>query len=186
MHEPGQLTEELSNATEDQLRALGSPVRIRILRLCLDTERTNKELAEALRLNPATTLRHVRQLVTNGFLEPTETRRGARGSVERPYRATQLTCRLALDDVGHPELAMQVHVAVADAYLAELREAGTQAIRGQARGLTRLSATSQQEFVRRITEVLDEFGDRNEDGGEALSFLWSLNKAPSIDATLDM
>lgn len=178
MGESGPLADELFAATEDQLRALGSPVRIRILRLCLDTDRTNKELADALGLNPATTLRHVRQLVGNGFLEPTATRRGARGSVERPYRATQLTCRLALDDVGHPELAMQVHVAVADAYLTELREAGAEAIRGQARGLTRLSASSRREFVRRITELLDEFGDRDEEGGETLSFLWSLNKAP--------
>ncbi|HKS00236.1 MAG TPA: ArsR family transcriptional regulator, partial [Arthrobacter sp.] len=34
-------------------RALSSPLRLRILRLCLHQSRTNKEIAELLGLNPA-------------------------------------------------------------------------------------------------------------------------------------
>ena len=45
-------------------------------------------LAELLDLNPASCLHHVRTLVDTGFLVEQETRRGARGSRERPYLAS--------------------------------------------------------------------------------------------------
>ncbi|MFD1050595.1 ArsR/SmtB family transcription factor [Kibdelosporangium lantanae] len=55
-------------ATVEELKALGHPVRWRILRLCLDRALTNKELSVELDLAPATTLRHVRALVKTNFL----------------------------------------------------------------------------------------------------------------------
>ena len=72
-------------------RALSSPVRLRILRLCLHKARTNKEIAEALALNPATTLHHVRTLLATGFLAAEAPRTGNRGAKEIPYRATGLS-----------------------------------------------------------------------------------------------
>src|SRR5262245_44839912 len=48
------------SATEAEARALASAVRLRIMRLCLDRPLTNKEIAERLGVNPATTLHHVR------------------------------------------------------------------------------------------------------------------------------
>lgn len=72
-------------------RALSSPVRLRILRLCLHKPRTNKEIAEVLDLNPATALHHVRTLMATGFLKAEEPRTGNRGAKEIPYRATGLS-----------------------------------------------------------------------------------------------
>lgn len=72
-------------------RALSSPVRLRILRYCLHQPRSNKEIAEHLELNPATSLHHVRTLLETGFLAAEEPRRGRRGAREVPYRATGLS-----------------------------------------------------------------------------------------------
>lgn len=81
-------------------RALASPLRMRILRLCLHEPRTNKELAEELGLNPGSMLHHVRSLVATGFLEAAEPRRGARGAREVPYRATRRSWRTPVPGVG--------------------------------------------------------------------------------------
>ena len=71
-------------ATHDEARALSNPLRLRILRLCLDRAMTNEELAARLGLNAGTMLHHVRLLVATGFLAAEDERRGARGAVERP------------------------------------------------------------------------------------------------------
>ena len=71
-------------ALQAKARALASPLRLRILRLCLHEARTNRELAEELGINPGTLLHHVRSLTTNGFLVAEEPRKGARGAREVP------------------------------------------------------------------------------------------------------
>jgi DNA-binding transcriptional ArsR family regulator len=81
-------------------RALSSPLRLRILRLCLHHARTNKEIADLLGLNPASTFHHVRTLVATGFLEPQEERRGRRGAREVPYLATRRSWGHHVDDVA--------------------------------------------------------------------------------------
>ena len=56
-------------ATLAEARAMAHPDRLRIIRLTFDAELTNKQLADQLGRDPATTLHHVRTLVDNGFLE---------------------------------------------------------------------------------------------------------------------
>src|SRR6478752_3195438 len=75
-------------ADEAEAKAVASPLRLRILRITLHEPHTNKEIAEVLGLNPASVLHHVRTLVDTGFLIEQPTRRGARGSRERPYLAS--------------------------------------------------------------------------------------------------
>src|SRR3954453_23613601 len=75
-------------ADEAEAKALASTLRLRILRATLHEPHTNKEIAQALGLNPASVLHHVRTLVDTGFLIEQPTRRGARGSRERPYLAS--------------------------------------------------------------------------------------------------
>lgn len=75
-------------ATDAEARALASGLRLRILRLCLDEELTNREIAETFDLHPATVLHHVRTLVDTGYLEALPARRGRRGAREIPYRTT--------------------------------------------------------------------------------------------------
>lgn len=71
-------------------KALSVPLRWRVLRLCVHEERTNRELATILDVNPATMLHHVRTLVGAGYLEALPARRGTRGAREIPYVATRL------------------------------------------------------------------------------------------------
>ena len=80
--------EPRNEATPADLKALAHPLRMRILRLCLHESITNKQIAERLDLDPATSLYHVRQLAQNGFLDVEPVRTGKRGALEKPYRAT--------------------------------------------------------------------------------------------------
>jgi DNA-binding transcriptional ArsR family regulator len=73
---------------EARMKALSSPLRLRVLRLCAFESRTNKELAELLGVNPGTMLHHVRTLVSTGYLAAEPERAGAQGAREVPYRAT--------------------------------------------------------------------------------------------------
>jgi len=62
------------DATPEEMRALGHPLRWRILRLTLDTPLTNKQIAERLGRDPGTVLHHVRELVRTGFLAADDVR----------------------------------------------------------------------------------------------------------------
>src|SRR5438270_12273065 len=106
-------------ATDAERKALASGLRLRILQLCLDEPRTNREIAERLGRNPATTLHHVRTLVDTGFLAAEPVRRGARGSREIPYRATGLSW--ALDFGGE---AAGPSAVMLDTFLEEARAVG--------------------------------------------------------------
>jgi DNA-binding transcriptional ArsR family regulator len=166
-------------ATVEELRALGHPVRWRILRLCVDEALTNQQLAHRIEGSPATTLRHVRALVEAGFLAAEPVRTGERGALERPYRATGRTWGLVVDaEAGPTGLGQQVELAVLAAHRAEMIDAGPDATRDAGRGLLRLRPDSAQELRVRLTALLAEFAARDEPGGERLSYLWSLVARP--------
>lgn len=146
-------------ATEAEARALASAVRLRILRLCLDRALTNKQIAERLGANPATTLHHVRTLVATGFLDPQEARRGTRGAREVPYLATGKSWTLDVSDVPAPARGLQ---AMIDAFLGEIEGALAEepaAVRATRLGL-RLTARDRDEFDRRLNALLEEFRGR--------------------------
>ncbi|SDM45255.1 ArsR/SmtB family transcription factor [Allokutzneria albata] len=165
-------------ATVAELKVLGHPLRWRILRLCLDQALTNQQIAQRLEMSPATTLRHVRALVTAEFLEAQEVRTGARGALERPYRATGRTRGLVALDLDAAELVQQMDLALLSAHRAELAQAGPDASRDIARGVLRLNAESQAELNRRLGTLLAEFEAREDPAGEPLSYLWSLALRP--------
>lgn len=83
-------------AAQARIRALSSPTRLRVLRLCAFESRTNKELAELLDVNPGTMLHHVRTLVQTGYLAAEPDRVGAQGAREVPYRATGRSWRTSM------------------------------------------------------------------------------------------
>jgi DNA-binding transcriptional ArsR family regulator len=157
-------------ATDAEARALASGLRLRILRLTLDEPLSNREIATALRLNPATVLHHVRTLVDTGFLEATEARRGRRGSREIPYRATGKSWYLTTP-LGTS--------SIVEAFLTEL-----QAVPEEQRDLVRLGlrlpAAELEEFRTRLGDLIQEFHDRPRDpDGEP----WSLFVALHPDTT---
>jgi DNA-binding transcriptional ArsR family regulator len=165
-------------ASVEELRALAHPARWRILRLCVDSSLTNQEIAERMSMSPATTLRHVRALVGAGFLVAEPVRPGVRGSRERPYRATGRTWGLVAVDLDEPELVQRVDLAILAAHRAELLEAGPESGRDLSRGVLRLGPDSLNELRGRMDALLIEFHDRDEAGGERLSYLWSLAARP--------
>jgi predicted ArsR family transcriptional regulator len=145
-------------------RALASPLRMRILRLCLHESRTNQELAEELDINPGTLLHHVRSLVATGFLAPEEPRPGSRGAKEIPYRATRRSWKSGGDDLG-PMLV----------------ETFLQEIEGLAPGeliITRLgvklNAAHRRELSARFMALFEEYKDRPADpDGEPISLMYA-------------
>ena len=104
----------LRDATPQEMRTLGHPLRLRILRLTLDQPMTNKELARRLGRDPGTVLHHVKRLVAGGFLAADPVRdevleAGADSSIS----ALRLGVRLRKADLA--ELRRQIH-ALGDEY----------------------------------------------------------------------
>ncbi|MHA7132321.1 ArsR/SmtB family transcription factor [Oerskovia turbata] len=155
-------------------RALASTLRVRILRICLDEPRTNKEIAQALGKNPATTLHHVRTLVARGFLAAQPERTGARGAREVPYLATGKSWRTDLGPGGHQVLL--------DAFLEELSAADPASVDMGRLGL-RLDTAGREELSARLNEVLEEFRQREPVAGGAP---WSVFVAIHHDASRDV
>jgi DNA-binding transcriptional ArsR family regulator len=148
-------------ATEAEARALASTLRLRILRLCLDDELTNKEIAHRLGLNPGSVLHHVRRLVDTGFLRALPERQGSRGSREIPYQATRKSWELTGLKERLPGLPSPSRVML-QTFLEELAEAG-----GEMGDASRLALTLTkehfEEFTERIGAILDEFAARPPD-----------------------
>ena len=136
-------------ATDAEARALASTVRLRILRLCRGEPRTNKEIADALGKDPATTLHHVRRLVDTGFLQPQATRRGTR-SWEIPYLTTGKSWRLSTPAGGR---------TMVDMFLDEVAQAAPDQVDTAWLGL-QLSADDMTEFRQRLRSLLDDFAER--------------------------
>lgn len=151
---------------EARMRALSSPVRLRILRLCAFDARTNKELAELLGVNPGTMLHHVRTLVATGFLAAEDERSGAQGAREVPYRATGLSWRTPL--LGGSRVLVET-------FLQQIEGLDPDEVDTTWLGL-RLNAEHKQELKRRLHELAQEFTDRGPDAdGESLSLFTALH-----------
>lgn len=144
---------------------MASPLRLRILRLCLDAPLTNKQIAAALDRDPASILHHVRTLVRTGFLAAEGERRGARGAREVPYRATGKSWVL---DVVDPEQGRAKTIALVEAFIQDATRAGFENVDGLRMGL-RLTPAEYEEFSGRLRDVVVEFMDRDSDGDP-----WSL------------
>jgi DNA-binding transcriptional ArsR family regulator len=151
---------ERREASDEEARAIASPLRLRILRLCLDTSLTNKQIAEALGRDPASVLHHVRKLVRTGFLAAEEERRGARGAREVPYRATGKSWVM---DVVDPVQAGGQAVAMVQAFIEDATRVGYENVDGTRMGL-RLTPAEHDEPTGRIFELVEEFRLRKSEG----------------------
>ena len=156
-------------ATSDEARALANPLRLRILRLCLNDELTNSEIARRLDKDPGTVLHHVRMLVDSGFLEATEVRQGARGAYEKPYRATGKSWQVSVED---PAQAGTAQAAMVQAFAEELAEAGPARVVRLTRFANRLDRTSYAELTERLDALVEEFALRDDPGGSRFAFLF--------------
>ncbi len=148
-------------------RALSSPLRLRVLRLCAFEARTNKELAGLLSINPGTMLHHVRTLVETGLLAADPERAGARGAREVPYRATGLSWRA-------PRLPNQ-SVVLLETMRQQIVGVDPEQIETTWIGL-RLDEAHLTELRQRLYGLIDEFKQRGADpDGETFSLVTVLH-----------
>ncbi len=166
--------DDLAHA-EAVARALSSPVRLRVLRLCAFDARTNKELAQLLEVNPGTMLHHVRTLVAAGMLAPQPERRGPRGAREVPYLATGLSWRTHVPGQS---------VVLIETMRQQLAGVDPEEVSVIWMGL-RLNAAHRAELDRRLLDLVSEFKDRGPDpDGDAASLVIvthpDLNPPPSL------
>ena len=158
------------DATPEEMRALGHPLRWRILRLTLNEPMTNKQIAERMDRDPGTVLHHVKELVRTGFLAAEEPRTGKRGALERPYRATGKSWRVKLvPNAG-------TTVAIIDAVRDEVIEAGADATISTIRLGVRLKPDDIEAMRVKLVEIADEFNGRDDPAGLPVGVLAVLHK----------
>jgi len=171
------------DAASARARVLSSPLRWRVLRLCLHEPRTNKDLAALLGVNPGTMLHHVRTLVATGFLQAQPARRGARNALEIPYLATQATWDVAREV---PSLGS----VMVDLLGEEARAVDPGDLTVWRLGV-RLGADGREELIARISALFDEYrargasasADAEADAGvRAWSLMTFLHPDPGQDA----
>jgi DNA-binding transcriptional ArsR family regulator len=95
--DPGGIDEVMTLDRPDQLKALGHPLRVRVLEMLGGDEAwqmTNRELAQGLGVDPGHLHFHVRMLLKAGLIELALD--GGKGR-EKPYRAVARTFRVAPD-----------------------------------------------------------------------------------------
>jgi DNA-binding transcriptional ArsR family regulator len=147
-------------ATPEEFKAMAHPLRLRILRACLHDDLTNKEIADRLGKDPATILHHVRLLVRTGFLEPREVRTGARGALEKPYRATRKSWDLKVSRAADEQAGQ---LASIDAFREEFADAGPDAsITGARLGL-KLNDARLDELAAKIRALVKECAEGGDD-----------------------
>ena len=161
---------------------MAHPLRLRILRLCLHDVLTNKELADRLGQDPATTLHHVRTLLPPGFLEAGDVRTGRRGALEKPYRATGKSWILSF---AEPDERLAGVLATIDALRDEITDAGPAAVRVNSRVGLRLSAESAVELAARVQELVQEYAARDPDPtGDLYGLYTSFHRLAPPEPTL--
>jgi DNA-binding transcriptional ArsR family regulator len=160
-------------ATRAEARALAHPLRLRILRLCLDESHTNRELATLLDEQPATTLYHVRTLARTGFLVAEAERRGRRGAREIPYRATRKSWDLDLPS------GPRTHTAPVDAFRAELAQAGPESVLTSIRLGVRLTPDALEQVLTALGQAAMAAHDADDPSGEAVSLYVGVHRRSS-------
>lgn len=150
-------------------RALSSPKRLRILRLCLHQSRTNKEIAALLDLNPASSLHHVRTLVRTGFLVAEERRKGNRGAVEVPYIASRKSWQAPVDKAA----------VLIETFLQETRDLPPEDIEVWRLGV-KFNAARREEMLGKLRAVIEEYVRLPaDDDGEATSLMIAHHRDPT-------
>jgi DNA-binding transcriptional ArsR family regulator len=157
----------------EQLKALGHPLRLRVLEMLgagTDERLTNRELAQRLGVDPGHLHFHVRMLLKAGLIELAD---GGHGR-EKPYRAVARTVRVA------PEL-------VASGSASDLREAMLDEVRrgwarfgpeGRFRSAQVTARIPPERVLELITELVEKARDSEQDELEPLVITTLFHPAP--------
>ena len=147
----------------EQLKALGHPLRLRVLETLgtgKEEHLTNRELAKKLNVDPGHLHFHVRMLLKAGLIELAE---GGRGR-EKPYRAVARTVRVA------PELlASGLTSDLRAAMLEEVQRGWAEhAAEGTFRSAQVTARIRPERALELITELAEKARDAEESGAEPL------------------
>jgi DNA-binding transcriptional ArsR family regulator len=163
--EPGirPLADVLTIQRPDQLKALGHPLRLRVLETLgagTDEHLTNRELAQRLGVDPGHLHFHVRMLLKAGLIELAE---GGQGR-EKPYRAVARTVRVA------PELlASGLTTDLRAAMLDEVQSGWAKwAPEGKFRSAQVTARVPEERMLELITDLIETARDAEQDDAEPL------------------
>ena len=144
--------------TQEQLRALGSLVRHRILRILRDGPATITQLAERLEIAKGSSNHHVKILAKAGIVHVVETRK-VRGVVEQYYGMVAATISLPNPPTGQEMLMRHA--------LADIEAAPPDDQRAVRLKHVRLSRAGWEAFETRIQALFDELAAANEPDEQA-------------------
>src|SRR5919198_2329176 len=162
MPEPEEILDVLLLDRPDQLKALGHPLRLRVLEM-LGTGGeaiTNRELANKLGVDPGHLHFHVRMLLRAGLITLVETGHGR----EKPYRPVARTLRVA------PELlASGLTTDLRAAMLDEVHRGWTEhGAEGTFRSAQVTARIKPERALELITEFVEKARDAEEDDADSL------------------
>ncbi len=141
----------------EQLKALGHPLRLRVLELLGENDAvlTNRELAQRLGVDPGHLHFHVRMLLRSGLIERAD---GGHGR-EKPYRAVARHIRVAPELLG--TATSDIHAAMLDEVQAGWAKYGPQGRFRSAQMTVRLDPERVRELWGELSQKADELEDSN-------------------------
>jgi DNA-binding transcriptional ArsR family regulator len=137
----------------EQLKALGHPLRLRVLEMLGDEggqSLTNRELADRLGVDPGHLHFHVRMLLRAGLIERTE---GGKGR-EKPYRAVASTVRVGPELLGS-RLTGDLQAAMLD----KVQAGFAQRDKAQFRSAQVTGRVTSDQAIELITELVEKVSD---------------------------
>ena len=146
----------------EQLKALGHPLRVRVLEMLGqegDWQLTNRELAQRLGVDPGHLHFHVRMLHRAGLIELAHTV----GGREKPYRPVARTLRVAPELLASG-LTTDLRAAMLDEVQRGWDEHGPEGLFRSAQVTARISA---EKAIELITELVEKARDAEEDAQDA-------------------
>ena len=147
----------------EQLKALGHPLRLRILEMLgdggEDQPLTNRDLAERLAVDPGHLHFHVRMLLRAGLIERAE---GGKGR-EKPYRARASTVRVAPKLLGS-RLTTDLQAAMLD----EVQRAFETSEKGTFRSAQVTARITPEQALDLITELVEKASEQEDPSVEPL------------------
>jgi DNA-binding transcriptional ArsR family regulator len=163
MAEGASATDVLIIDSPDQLKALGHPLRLRVLEMLGDgggdAPLTNRELAERLGVDPGHLHFHVRMLLRAGLIERAE---GGKGR-EKPYRARASTVRVAPQLLGS-RLTSDLQAAMLD----EVQRAFETSEKGTFRSAQVTARLTPEQALDLITELIEKASELEDSSVEPL------------------
>jgi DNA-binding transcriptional ArsR family regulator len=170
--EPNSIPDVLTIDRPDQLKALGHPLRLRVLEALGESEEplSNRELAQRLGVDPGHLHFHVRMLLRAELIKQVPSEKGR----EKPYRAAAKTLKVA------PELvsagASTLHVAVMDDLQRAHAEHGAE---GRFRFVRVTVRMDPEKAMQVLSDLVPQFEELEDENAEQLVITAVVHPQPS-------